>query len=355
MKKIIFLMIILSFSTVHAASGWSESYGGDGVVVDFVSTALELVSAMEQMPERTTPAFTNKFRKAIQNAKIESLESVMDKGVRVTVVTDPKSSPVKIKIDRASWIALRASWDFVFIEKLILHQFLIAQKTEDNNNHYTDKLYEVVHASRMKMAQINGINLQGTILDASYDCNREKFALLLKWGADFNYLDGFNQNPLFLAASAGCDTIVSQLMSLHAKTVVRVNDFWDPWFGAFVGSHDAHTYGQYIKYVGILKNMKLYFNAVDENKKASFPADKFPPQLSFCAGQTMFIRSIIGINFFKDETRKESVNIRRLNIAGLLKDQGASLDLKDACGKSARDYAKIYGVDLDTLTPDWKN
>jgi hypothetical protein len=41
--------------------------------------------------------------------------------------------------------------------------------------------------------------------------------------------------------------------------------------------------------------------------------------------------------------------MRNLKVDSLFKKEGASFDLKDACGKTASDYAKMYNVDLKKL------
>lgn len=343
-KKIILLVLMMFFSNAYA--DWSESYGGDGVVAGFTLVARSLAKEMENNPDFFTKEFTDSFKKSIEETIISSADKLILNNVEKDAINHTLEKPYLIEVSRARWLQYEASINTQ--EKLVLHEYLFTLHIDDSNYIVSSSIYNNLIYSRMYKKDDS--RLGPYLIQAAADCNIARVTNVIDMGANVELIDNDNRNALFVAAEFGCSELVNKFINMGVPGLKSNKNSWGPWFVAFVGAHRTENDPkQFKKYSNTLITLQRYYLDVDSNSDAVFLSGEFPPQVNSCVGQTMFMRSLIGITFYTDEKKLKVINVRNLKIARLLKMEGASLDLKDSCGMSAKDYAELYKIDLKNL------
>lgn len=344
MKKIVFFAFIMIATSVRA--DWSESYGGDGVVADFIMIARSLVKEMEQDPVLFQKEFIEKLKNSINETLVVSADQLILNGVEKDAINHTLEKPYKIEVSRKKWLQYEISIDIQ--EKLVLHEYLFTLHIDDSDYITSGAIYRTLLASRM--SRNDDSRLGPFLLKAANECKVTRVSSIITLGVNINFTDDDHRNALFMAADAGCDVLVEYFLNMELLgSNPSLKDGWAPWFASFVGAmKNEKRLHLFKKYYNSLLLFSSYIMNPDLNTGAKFNSNDFPLQLDMCEGQSMFMRSLIGINFFTDESKQFTTNVRNLEIIRLLQ-KNSSWDLKDQCGKSARDYAKKYEIDFNSL------
>ncbi len=346
LKKIFFVLVaIISFSSYASSGDWSETHGGDGIVSEFIMIARSLVAEMEQDPITFDKEFTANLKQSINETIVSSADKLILNGIEKDAVNHTLEKPFQIEVSRNRWLQYESSIETQ--EKLVLHEYLFTLHIDDSDYIISNSLYRTLIGFRMSRSDDS--RLGPYLLKGAENCNLVKTNSLMSLGVNLNYVDENNRNALFMAAYSGCEELVRKFLDLDVPDLMT-KDSWSAWFATFVGSlKKENTPLQLKRYLNILSAFFGYNLDTDIVKGAIFNSNYFPAQENYCKGQTMFMRSLIGINFYTDESKSKTIVMRNLKVASLFKREGASLDLKDACGKTANDYAKMYNVDLKKL------
>lgn len=343
MKKCIFIILVIALNTARA--DWSESYGGDGVVSSFIMIARSMASEMEKDTVNFNVDFTTRFKESINQTLVTSADRLFLNGVEKDAINYTLVKPYRIEVSRSRWLQYDLAINTQ--EKLVLHEYLFTLRMDDSNYELSNQIYKTLLNSRLASNDYN--RLGPHLLNAASECNSVKVFNILTLGVNRNYVDSDNHNALFEAANAGCDDLVSQFIGIEMPVLMATNDGWDPLYSAFVRSHQSRNIDELSRYSRIITALNKLTPHIDINTDAQFNQRDFPTQKSFCSRQTMLMRSIIGINFYTDEVKQHTQNVRNYYITKLLLKEGSSRTRKDDCGKSALDYAEQYNINIPEL------
>lgn len=328
-----------------ARADWSESYGGDGVVSDFISIARSLSLEMAKSPNIFPAKFVADFNSSIENTIVTSADRLYLNGIEKDAINHTLNRPYSIEVSRTRW--LQYNYSLESQEKLVLHEYLFTLRLNDSDYKESSELYRKIIANR---SGNDDMRLGTYLLMAAENCNSYRLDFLLSMGAPIYFTDADNQSALFKAASSGCYDVALKLLNRQVAPAISKINGWSPWFTAFIGALKNENNPEAFKEnIATLSLMATYLQDIDGSVGAKFSGPEFPAQFSWCEGQTMFMRALIGVNVYTDDSKVIVKTIRNEEVLRLFAQSLPSLEIKDSCGHTAIYYAKKYKIDLNSL------